>query len=121
MLRKVIKTFAWILGIALMLCFLLLFYVRFVSKVEDPVIPTVSSNNAEVHQTDQGLFVLGNNWFRKSESVLYELYVEGDPFERGLANGKLTQPLVHYQEQVFTDQIHRLVPNDFYLEALKLF
>jgi hypothetical protein len=74
-----------------------------------------------IRQPDQGLFLLGNNWFRKSESGLYELYIEGDPYERGIANGRLTEELVHYQEQVFTDQIHRLVPNGFYLEMLKFF
>lgn len=121
MLKKVIKIFASIFGILLLLCFLLLVYVRFVSKVDEPAIPSSSLTHTAVHQTDQGLYVLGNNWFRKSESGLYELYVEGDAYDRGLANGKLTQPLVHYQEQVFTDQIHRLVPNDFYLGMLKLF
>jgi isopenicillin-N N-acyltransferase-like protein len=38
-----------------------------------------------------------------------------------VANGRLTKELVHYQEQVFTDQIHRLVPNEFYLQMLKYF
>ncbi len=68
-----------------------------------------------------GLFKMDNNWFRKSESGLYELYVEGEPFERGAANGKLTRELVEHQEEVFTEQIHRLVPSDFYLEILKYF
>ncbi|MBA4055350.1 MAG: peptidase C45, partial [Marivirga sp.] len=52
---------------------------------------------------------------------LYELYVEGEPFERGVANGKLTKNLVQYQEEVFTEQIRRLVPNGFYLGILKNF
>jgi hypothetical protein len=121
MLRTAIKIFAWIVGITIMLCFLLLVYVRFVSKVDPPQVTSISSLDDEVVQPDTGLFVLGNNWFRKSESGLYELYIEGEPYERGLANGKLTQGLVRYQEQVFTDQIHRLVPNELYLEMLKFF
>ncbi len=121
MLKTSIKIFAWIVGIAILLCFFLLVYVRFVSKVDPPVVTSASSISVKLAQPDEGLFVLGNNWFRKSESGLYELYIEGEPYERGLANGKLTEGLVHYQEQVFTDQIHRLVPNDFYLGMLKIF
>jgi isopenicillin-N N-acyltransferase-like protein len=118
MLRKFGRILAWIFGIAILLLFLLIVYIRFVSKVEPPSV-TSTSKNMSVVQPDMGLFVLENNWFRKSESGLYELYVEGEPYERGLANGKLTEDLVRYQEQVFTDQIQRLVPNEFYLETLK--
>jgi isopenicillin-N N-acyltransferase like protein len=121
MLKTFVRILAWIFGIAILLLFLLLVYIRFVSKVDPPKVISASMGNLNVLQPDSGLFVLGNNWFRKSESGLYELYVEGEPYERGLANGKLTEALVRYQEQVFTDQIHRLVPNEFYLETLKFF
>ena len=121
MLRKLVRILAWILGIAVVLLFLLVVYIRFVSKADPPQVISSSTGNLSIGQPDEGLFVLGNNWFRKSESGLYELYVEGDPYERGVANGRLTKELVHYQEQVFTDQIHRLVPNEFYLEMLKFF
>jgi hypothetical protein len=49
------------------------------------------------------------------------LYVEGDPFERGVANGKLTKELVQHQEVVFNAQLHQLVPSDFYINFLKYF
>ncbi|NJM25078.1 MAG: hypothetical protein HC859_05805 [Bacteroidia bacterium] len=52
---------------------------------------------------------------------MYELYVEGESYERGVAAGKLTRELVQYQEEVFTNQIHQLVPSDFYLSILQLF
>ncbi|HEX6892947.1 MAG TPA: C45 family peptidase [Chryseolinea sp.] len=120
MLRKFVRIIAWIFGIAILLLFLLIVYIRFVSKVDPPSV-TSTSKSMTVVEADNGLFMIENNWFRKSESGLYELYVEGDPYERGLANGKLTADLVRYQEQVFTDQIHRLVPNEFYLETLKFF
>ena len=99
----------------------MLIYVRFVSKVDTPVATGASAAADKVVEPDAGLLMLGNNWFRKSESGLYELYIEGEPYERGVANGKLTKELVRYQEQVFTEQIHRLVPNNLYLEMLKFF
>jgi isopenicillin-N N-acyltransferase-like protein len=120
MLKKLVRILAWIFGIAIALILLLVVYIRFVSKVDPPSV-TSTTESMSVIEPDTGLFMLENNWFRKSESGLYELYVEGDPYERGLANGKLTKDLVMYQEQVFTDQIHRLVPNGFYLETLKFF
>jgi len=121
MLRTFVRILAWIFGVAILLLLLLLVYIRLVSKVDPPTATSGAMGNMSVSQPVKGLFVLGNNWFRKSESGLYELYVEGEPYERGLANGKLTEDLVRYQEQVFTDQIHRLVSNEFYLETLKFF
>jgi len=121
MLKRIFKVIAWILGILLTLLLVLLFYVRGVSRTEPPQVTNVSILEQAVVQPDSGLFTLGNNWFRKSNSGLYELYIEGEPYERGIANGKLTRGLVHYQEEVFTDQIHRLVPSAAYLEVLKHF
>ncbi|MBL7932879.1 MAG: peptidase C45, partial [Bacteroidia bacterium] len=64
---------------------------------------------------------LGQNWLRKSESGLWEMYVEGDAFERGVINGKLTKDLADYQETVFINQIKELVPSESYLQFLKYF
>jgi isopenicillin-N N-acyltransferase-like protein len=45
--------------------------------------------------------------------------VEGQPFERGVVNGKLTRELIQLQEDYFNDQINRLVPSRFYRHFLK--
>ncbi|HEX4851587.1 MAG TPA: C45 family peptidase, partial [Puia sp.] len=68
-----------------------------------------------------GFYYIGNNWFRKSKSGLYELYVEGSPFERGAVNGKLTKELLVKQEEYFNDQITKMIPSRFYLHFLKYF
>jgi hypothetical protein len=98
----------------------LIIYVRSVASVTDPVLP-ISDNDLKVEEVAPGLKKLGNNWFRKSESGLFELYVEGSPAERGLAIGRLTEDLIQYQEEVFNAQIHQLVPSDAYLNVLKYF
>jgi len=121
MLRKTVKWLAWIVAIFLLTIVVLVIYVRVVATVRPPVPESLHALNKNIVEVDTGLFKIDNNWFRKSESGLYELYVEGDPFERGAANGKLTRELVEHQEEVFTEQIHRLVPSDFYLEILKYF
>ena len=121
MLKRIAKILAWTIGLLVLLVLGLMVYVRAVSTIDPPVPESLDALNKEVVEVDTGLFKIDNNWFKKSESGLYELYVEGDPFERGVANGKLTRELVHRQEVVFTEQIHRLVPSNFYLGILKYF
>ncbi|CAN5546280.1 acyl-CoA--6-aminopenicillanic acid acyl-transferase [soil metagenome] len=118
MLRKIGKIAAWFFGTVLVIVAGFLFYVYLFIEI-DPPVPSSSAPAGEVVQIDSGLFKLGENWFRKSESGLYELYVEGEPFEIGVANGKLTKKLVQYQEVVFTNQITRLVPSNSYRNVLK--
>lgn len=98
-----------------------LIYARIVSAVPEPDGLNLADTVTVVQERVPGLRTLGKNWFRQSESGLYELYVEGEAFERGVANGKLTRALVQRQEDVFTAQIQRLVPGGFYLGMLKYF
>jgi isopenicillin-N N-acyltransferase like protein len=121
MLKKILRFFGWVLvGIVLLITGLII-YVRIVADNDPPEPASLEALNYEVVESDTGLYTIGNNWFRKSESGLYELYVEGDAFERGVVIGKLTKDLVEYQEVVFTEQISRLVPSSLYLSILKYF
>lgn len=63
---------------------------------------------------------LGNSWFRKSSSGLWELYVEGKPFERGVIIGRLTRDLIRLQEGVFFREVSKMVHPAAYLYILKL-
>jgi isopenicillin-N N-acyltransferase like protein len=119
MLKRLAKICAWIFGTLVFVLIILFFYIRSVAVIDPPVPSSLAALQLKVSQPDTGLFTIGNNWFRQSESGLYELYVEGDPFQRGVVNGKLTRDLVHYQEEVFTKQIHELVPSDTYISMLK--
>jgi isopenicillin-N N-acyltransferase like protein len=122
MFKRLLKIAAWFFGLLIILILGILIYVRSVSVIKPPLVARKSQNNPlTITQPDSGLFKIGNNWFRKSESGLYELYVEGEPFERGLVIGKLTKDLVRYQEEVFTRQIDQLVPSKNYLNVLKYF
>lgn len=121
MLKRIVKILVWIIGIIVFCVVGLMIYVIAVAAIDEPVPESLEALNAKVVEADTGLFKLGNSWFKQSDSGLYELYVEGGPFERGVANGKLTWELVHRQEEVFTEQIHRLVPSDLYLDVLKYF
>ena len=57
-------------------------------------------------------FVQGNNFLTKNTYGLWELYVEGNAFQRGLANGSLTEGLYYKQERVFLEKVRQLVPSE---------
>ena len=121
MLRRIGKIFLVLVGGLVVLILALGVYVRSVSITKPPVVADHSADSAEVSEVAPGLFTIGNSWFRKSESGLYELCVEGSPYEIGVRNGKLTSELVRYQEEVFNDQIESLVPSSGYRSLLKYF
>jgi isopenicillin-N N-acyltransferase like protein len=102
--------------------FLILFiYLIEVSKTIPPKPADTSSMQWQRTDEGDGLYTLKNSWFRKSKSGLFELYVEGDPFERGVINGKLTRELVQRQEDHFSEQINKMIPSRFYRHFLKYF
>ena len=58
------------------------------------------------------------SFLRCNPHGLWELYTAGPPEESGAAAGALTAGLMHYQEQVFVDQIREFVPSEGYLKFL---
>jgi hypothetical protein len=94
-------------------------YILIVSRTSPPAIQDKAAISWQRQEPDSGLFTIKNNWFRKSKSGLYELYVEGQPFERGVVNGKLSKELVQLQEDYFSDQINKMIPSNFYRHFLK--
>src|SRR5436190_16095190 len=99
MFKRVAKIIGWCVGIILLLFVGLLVYIRIVSSIDPPTTTSDEWKSEDVIVRDSTLRTLGNNWFRKSESGLYEMYAEGEPFARGLAIGKMSEALVQYQEK----------------------
>jgi hypothetical protein len=96
-------------------------YFIFAIIIPEPKIADNSALKQERVQRSENFYTVGNNWLRKSESGLWELYVEGDGFERGAANGHLTKELAQFQEDAFIHQIQVLIPDLNYLKFLKYF
>jgi predicted choloylglycine hydrolase len=61
---------------------------------------------------------LGANYLRKNQYGIWEMYIEGEPYERGLIYGELSKELIQYQEDVFVAQIDEFVPSDFWKQFL---
>jgi predicted choloylglycine hydrolase len=80
----------------------------------DATVPVVVKLNDSVRQS-------GNNFLLKNKQGLWELYVEGDPLQRGLVTGALSTDLIHYQEEAFFEKIKDIVPSDFKLRILRQF
>jgi isopenicillin-N N-acyltransferase-like protein len=117
-LGKILKWFllAIITIVIVFICWFLLTAIDHPPKVKD-----LSALATERQKFGENTYFVGNNWLRRSESGLWEMYIEGDPFDRGVAFGKLTSELLSYQESVFIGQIKKLVPSEGYLKFLKYF
>ena len=96
-------------------------YLYFAIKIEIPTIKNDTTLNWKRETISPNFYKVNNNWLKQNESGLWELYVEGDGYERGIANGMLTKELHEFQEDVFINQIKILVPDINYLKFLKFF
>lgn len=117
--KGVLKVVGVIVGLLLMVLLILTIYIYKVSDFPEPKVADTSVYRLMPQPIQGSLTSIGNNWIRKNEYGLYELYVEGAPFQRGVIEGKLSQQLIEDQEIAFTDEIKRMIPSDKYLKFLK--
>lgn len=115
--KKIVRYTGITFGITLLLGILLLIAIRI------PV-PDIPEGLAPDHYTREKIgtdsYRVGPNYLRKNEAGVWEMYIEGSPYERGLVYGVLAKELIHYQEEVFVKQLEELVPNRLYLNFLKV-
>ncbi len=96
-------------------------YLRAVALVDPPDLADKTGIQWQRDSLSAHCFTLGQNWIRQSDNGLWELFVQGKPFERGCAHGKLAKELVQGQEVAFNEQISELVPSKYYRSFLKYF
>jgi len=75
----------------------------------------------ERKQISQNFYSVGNDKLLQNQYGIWELYVEGNPLERGIANGELTKELIYKQESVFISKIEELISSKFQQKILRLF
>lgn len=117
--KKFWRRVLYVLGAFVLLLVIGAVYIVQVSKLDPPKVADMSSLKLQRIDHGNGFYTINDNWFRHSKSGLYELYVEGDPFERGVVNGKLTRELVIRQEDHFAEQIEKMIPSEFKRNFLK--
>ncbi len=117
-IRKYVLRPLLILGLVLMVLLLLIFgYIYAKSQIDPPATPLVTIGKRTKIGPDS--YVLGPNYLRKNEYGVWEMYIEGAPYERGLIYGELAKELIQYQEDVFVSQIKQLIPSPTWQRTLK--
>ena len=101
--------------------FAFVIYYQRITHITLPEIHDMQALEIDPVQHNKNTFSINKNWLRKSQSGLWEMYLEGDAFELGVFNGKLTKDLIQKQELAFVDQINKIIPSKFYLKFLKYF
>ncbi|QCX39581.1 acyl-CoA--6-aminopenicillanic acid acyl-transferase [Aureibaculum algae] len=91
------------------------------SLKDQPKLEGFNNKIPERVQINDSTFTVGKNQLRKNEHGLWELYVKGDPLERGLANGSLTRELLQKQEGIFFSKVEEMVPSKFKQMLLRKF
>ncbi len=121
-MKKIIKYLLRLILIPIEVTFLLVFilflFVLFSATVPTPEVPNISIGQRE--QIAENYYVLGENYLRKNEFGIWEMYIEGEPYERGLIYGELAKELNQNQEEIFVGQINQFVPKGAFQNFLKI-
>ena len=120
-MKFVRKSFLWFVLSLFSASLLLIAYYHLFVKFSPPPITNQKALSWKRIQQGANNYQLGPNWLRKNKYGIWEMYVEGKPFERGVANGKLAKELIQKQEEYFVASIKKLIPNEAYLRFLKYF
>jgi len=120
--KKILKYLRRLIFIPLELAFAAIFvlfiYVLFASNIPSPEVPDIVIGKRK--KVGENHYVLGSNYLKKNDFGVWEMYLEGEPYERGLIYGELAKELIQHQEDIFVDQINQFVPKGFFQQFLKL-
>ena len=84
-----------------------------------PEIPIEYQKDDFLLISNDSSFAYGKNWAKRNKYDLWEVFLTGSSFERGVAYGNLIKEPIQYQEEVFINSINKVVPSDFYQWFLK--
>ncbi len=107
------------LEITLYLLIVLFFYISWKGTIPPP--PITKQEIPKRIELSENFYAVGDNYLRLNESGIWELYLEGTSYERGLAYGALTKELNNYQEEVFVNSINQFVPQGLFQNVLRIF
>ena len=120
-LKKISKALLNSIVILLILILILVIIFKIATKLNPPEIQNLTVENLERTKIDSNYYSINNNWLKKNDQGLWEMYVEGSAYERGIINGKLSKELIYKQENAFVNQIKEMIPSERYLKFLKSF
>lgn len=104
----------------LLLLISLAIYLRVAISIPYPEPADMSSLELQRETIGENQYRIGNNWAVKNDFGIWEVYVEGDAFERGVIYGKLLEEPIQQQETFFVQQIEKIVPSSIFRFFLKV-
>lgn len=109
------------------ICFTLVLFSVFLScgisksTHHKPDLTTYNHTTPIVQKIADSIFTYKADFLLKNKQGLWELYLEGDPLEIGLANGALTDSLLKKQERIFFEKIGDFIPSKSKQKMLRNF
>lgn len=111
----IFSVFDKLLLVLLILFILYIYKVRITPPVVDSTITTASFEREKV--TDNH-YRIGDSWLKKNDFGIWEMYLEGSPYERGLKYGVLAKEIIESQEESFVNQLNEMIPSPFFQKFL---
>jgi hypothetical protein len=120
------RSFRWLFYtffVVIDLLFLFLVWFIITVTIKDPEIRPADKLvlASERKMIADDFYTLSDCWIKKSETGLWEMYIEGNGFERGVREGKLNRELAEKQEIAFVGQLQKMIPSTAMLNYLKFF
>lgn len=119
--RKWLRRLGFVLGFFGVLIFAFLIWFYFATRVHPPECKPTAITQSKRVSLAANRWQHGNCVLQKGPYGLYEMYLEGNPYEIGYTHGSLTRELNAFQEQSFVNQIKILIPSMAVLNKLKYF
>ncbi len=117
--RRRLRRALIIFGVLFIVSLSLVYWYKAATDIAPPQVSADMFTLQDVSLDGDSTLHLGNNFLLKNDLGLYEMYLEGDGYERGLAHGILCKDLIEFQESVFIKQLKQIIPNERYLSMLK--
>lgn len=119
LLKYVTRFILFIIEQVIVIFHIALIYLILNAEIEVPIVDDITIGKRIKISTNH--YILKNNYLKKNEFGIWEMYIEGDPYERGLIYGELSKELIQRQEDIFVSQINDFVPSNFAQQFLRLF
>ena len=119
--NRFLKLILYLLLVMVLVIAVFITWYYFDTQISKPNVNESIVNTYQRKSIGENEFRIGKNWLKKNQYGLWEMYLEGAPFERGIVSGKLTKELIYKQEKAFVDQIREMIPSESYLDFLKYF
>lgn len=119
-LKRLLKYLTYGTFAIIVLILILFVYVYFETKIEYPQVDKDKYSNLKREKIAENHYRLGNNWLKLNKFGVWEMYVEGSPYERGRIYGVLSEELIQQHEDYFIDQIDKMIPSRVYFHFLRV-